>query len=182
LIFPVGQYVNYQKESNTMTTELTDAQIIEKTKGDWNAAQPTWNCWDNFTERDHLLAVAAAVRAYVAADRAQRQAEPEPVAWRTRYKSEAGMVGNYPWTYTERVRAVERLSPSYEFEPLYTAAPPPHHIGEPTDMVALPAQVPLTDAQIEDMRGEANRGFNIERDDYFKAVRDAEAAHGITSR
>lgn len=26
-----------------------------------------------------------------------------------------------------------------------------------------------------------NRGFNIEREDYFKAFRDAERAHGITA-
>ena len=38
---------------------------------------------------------------------------------------------------------------------------------------------PLTDAQIDDMRAEANRGYCIERDDYIKAVRDAERAHGI---
>ena len=58
--------------------ELTNEQIIEKVKGDWNAAQPTWNCWDNFTERDHLLAVAAAVRA-------QRQAGQEAVAAESRF-------------------------------------------------------------------------------------------------
>ena len=39
--------------------------------------------------------------------------------------------------------------------------------------------VPMTDAQVEDLRGDANRDYNIERDDYFKAFKDAEAAHGI---
>lgn len=39
---------------------------------------------------------------------------------------------------------------------------------------------PLTDERIEDLRGDANRGYNIEREDYFKAFRDAESAHGIT--
>jgi len=38
---------------------------------------------------------------------------------------------------------------------------------------------PLTGAQIEDMLADANRGYCIERDDYIKAVRDAERAHGI---
>ena len=39
---------------------------------------------------------------------------------------------------------------------------------------------PLTsDERIEDLLGEANRGFCIEREDYFKAFRDAERAHGI---
>lgn len=38
---------------------------------------------------------------------------------------------------------------------------------------------PLTDELIEDLRSDANRGFNIDKDDYFKAFRDAEAAHDI---
>jgi hypothetical protein len=45
---------------------------------------------------------------------------------------------------------------------------------------AAPAQpVALTDEQIEDLRAEANRGMCIDRDDYFKAFRDAEFIHGI---
>ena len=38
---------------------------------------------------------------------------------------------------------------------------------------------PMTDAEIEDMCGEANRGFCIELEDYKKAVRDTERHHGI---
>jgi hypothetical protein len=38
---------------------------------------------------------------------------------------------------------------------------------------------PLTDKQVDDLHSEANRGLFIEREDYFKAFRDAEAAHGI---
>lgn len=41
---------------------------------------------------------------------------------------------------------------------------------------------PLTNEQIDEMLGEANRGFCIEKDDYFKAVRDTERAHGIAAR
>lgn len=41
------------------------------------------------------------------------------------------------------------------------------------------AREPLTDEQVDELRGEANRGFDIEREHYFKAFRDAEAAHGI---
>jgi hypothetical protein len=67
-------------------------------------------------DNDQLQAFAAALTAQPAAQ--------EPVAWRTRYKSEAGMIGNYPWTYTERERAIERLNPAYEFEPLYTHPAP----------------------------------------------------------
>lgn len=47
--------------------------------------------------------------------------------------------------------------------------------------VAVPKQTPLTDEQIDDLHGESNRGFSIEREDYFKAFRDAERAHGITA-
>lgn len=43
----------------------------------------------------------------------------EPVAWRMRYRSEPGMLGHYPWTYTERIRGI-RLG-QYEYEPLYAA-------------------------------------------------------------
>lgn len=35
---------------------------------------------------------------------------------------------------------------------------------------------PMTDEQIEELWGESNRGWSIERDEYFKAARDAEAA------
>jgi hypothetical protein len=42
-----------------------------------------------------------------------------------------------------------------------------------------PKREPLTDEQVDDLHGEANRGFCIEREDYFKAFRDAETAHGI---
>jgi hypothetical protein len=42
-----------------------------------------------------------------------------------------------------------------------------------------PARAPLTEEQIDDMLADANRGFCIERDDYIKAVRDTERAHGI---
>lgn len=39
---------------------------------------------------------------------------------------------------------------------------------------------PLTNEQIEEFHGEANRGFDIGHDEYFKAFRDGERAHGIT--
>ncbi|XJC77668.1 hypothetical protein ACHFCA_16700 [Delftia tsuruhatensis] len=39
--------------------------------------------------------------------------------------------------------------------------------------------LPLSDEQIDDLHGEANRGFDIGREEYFKAFRDAEHAHGI---
>lgn len=56
-------------------------------------------------------------------------------------------------------------------QPIYTTP-------QPTQAQA--GAVPLTDEQIDEMHGEANRGYYIEREHYWKAVRDTEAAHGIT--
>lgn len=63
-----------------------------------------------------------------------------------------------------------------------TASPVEDHVPDTTKKVPLVARQGsegLSDAEIEELRGEANRGFNIEREDYFKAFRDAEAAHNI---
>ena len=45
---------------------------------------------------------------------------PEPKAWRTRHKSEPGMMGHYPWTYTGR-KPMRSMAGSFETENLYTA-------------------------------------------------------------
>lgn len=50
---------------------------------------------------------------------------------------------------------------------MLSAAPPP------------PEREPLTDEQIDELCGEANRGLYIESDQYLKAFRDAERAHRI---
>lgn len=47
----------------TAPDRRTDAEIIERAKFDWNLTQPSWNCWDNLTERDHLKLVISATRA-----------------------------------------------------------------------------------------------------------------------
>jgi hypothetical protein len=45
---------------------------------------------------------------------------PDPAGFRTRYRSEPGMIGHYPWTYADqRRRRVDR--PEHETEDLYTA-------------------------------------------------------------
>jgi len=46
--------------------------------------------------------------------------EPKPVAFRTRYRSETGMIGHYPWAYAEPLRR-PRGRHDYETEDLYTA-------------------------------------------------------------
>lgn len=44
---------------------------------------------------------------------------PEPAGFRTRYRSEPGMIGHYPWTYADQGRRrVDR--PQHESESLYT--------------------------------------------------------------
>jgi hypothetical protein len=45
---------------------------------------------------------------------------PEPVGFRTRYRSEPGMIGNYPWTYADERRRSKIQRPEYEREDLYT--------------------------------------------------------------
>jgi hypothetical protein len=45
---------------------------------------------------------------------------PEPVGFRTRYRSEPGMIGNYPWTYADESRRSKIQRPEYEREDLYT--------------------------------------------------------------
>lgn len=70
----------------------------------------------------------------------------------------------------------------YEGQETYTRhanRPPP--LCDAELLFAAPQQAPLTDEQIDDLHGEANRGFFIEREDYFKAFRDAERAHGISA-
>lgn len=43
-------------------------------------------------------------------------------------------------------------------------------------------QEPLTDERVAEMCGEANRGYCIDPEHYFKAFRDAEQVHGITQK
>lgn len=49
---------------------------------------------------------------------------PEPAGFRTRYRSEPGMIGHYPWTYADQSRRPHplRQRPGTESEDLFTAA------------------------------------------------------------
>jgi hypothetical protein len=47
-------------------------------------------------------------------------AMPEPVGFRTRYRSEPGMIGHYPWTYADHRRR-KHDRPECEYEDLFTA-------------------------------------------------------------
>jgi hypothetical protein len=44
---------------------------------------------------------------------------PEPAGFRTRYRSEPGMIGHYPWTYSDQARR-RADRPEHEYENLYT--------------------------------------------------------------
>jgi len=45
---------------------------------------------------------------------------PEPAGFRTRYRSEPGMIGHYPWTYADAGRR-RGNRPECEYEDLFTA-------------------------------------------------------------
>ena len=45
---------------------------------------------------------------------------PEPAGFRTRYRSELGMIGRYPWTYADAGRR-KGNRPECEYEDLFTA-------------------------------------------------------------
>ncbi|HCP78972.1 MAG: hypothetical protein CML16_03180 [Pusillimonas sp.] len=44
---------------------------------------------------------------------------PDPVVWRSKYKSEPGMIGNYPWSYVEYSLRQPALN-NYDIEGLIT--------------------------------------------------------------
>lgn len=47
---------------------------------------------------------------------------PEPAGFRTRYRSEPGMIGHYPWTYADATRRRHKYDrPEHEYEDLFTA-------------------------------------------------------------
>jgi len=47
---------------------------------------------------------------------------PEPVGYRTRYRSEPEMIGHYPWTYADVERRRRKYDrPECEYEDLHTA-------------------------------------------------------------
>jgi len=45
---------------------------------------------------------------------------PEPVGYRMRFRSEPGMIGNYPWTYGDARSRSKIERPEYEWEDLCT--------------------------------------------------------------
>lgn len=118
-------------------------------------------CWDSKVG-EYGRSRYDIARAIITAHEAQRQAGQKPYAYE--YEKLCDDSFGIGWE-TRFARKVPGYDTTQNVKPLYTAP--------------MPAVQPLTDEQIEDMRGEANRGFNIEREDYAKAVRDTEAAHGI---
>ena len=51
---------------------------------------------------------------------AEAPTPPEPAGFRTRYRSEPGMIGRYPWTYADAGRR-KGSRPECEYEDLFTA-------------------------------------------------------------
>lgn len=64
---------------------------------------------------------AAAPAGTVEHDSTPLPARMEPVAWRVRYRSEPGMLGHYPWTYTDR-KPRRPNDATNEVEPVYAAS------------------------------------------------------------
>lgn len=64
-------------------------------------------------------------RCFEAGKRSAPAVSGEAVAYRTRYRSEPGMIGHYPWSYTERKPRFPNHEKTIEVEPLYA-----HPTGE----------------------------------------------------
>lgn len=89
----------------------------------WRADEIVRECEVHTAWRDTLHEYAERLR-----DAAQAPAQPaEPVAWRSRHRSEIGMIGHYPWFFMERVPTSAMLG-SFEVQPLY-AHPAPSHMA-----------------------------------------------------
>lgn len=69
-------------------------------------------------------------RAQISAIEHARQRRDEPVAWRIRHRSEPGMIGHYPWSYTDRIRGGHDDT-HYEYEPLFAAPQPAEQMNVP---------------------------------------------------
>lgn len=68
-------------------------------------------------DSETVKTVRLVARAIEAEVRTLAAGEQQPVAWRVRYRSEPGMIGHYPWTYSGKKRI--GVNPSLEEEPLY---------------------------------------------------------------
>ncbi|CAN7446853.1 hypothetical protein LJR066_002789 [Acidovorax sp. LjRoot66] len=130
------------------------------------------------------------MRAFVDADRAARATPSPPVAappatpvtqsdWQWVPKASTAAM---QWAFDRaNVRFADGtgrthpMDPASEFKARYAAL-----LAAAAQPQPQPAQ-PLTDEQVAYLCGEANRGYCIDREDYFKAFRDAEEAHGITA-
>jgi len=98
---------------------------------------------------------------------------PEPAGYRTRYTSEPGMIGHYPWTYADQSRR-RTDRPGYDYEDLFTAAQVRAAI-----LADRAARVPLTDGQI-DRTWNGMGSFTERYADWRIFARAIERAHGIT--
>jgi len=129
-----------------------------------------FSCTAEELERFYELAIA-------------RAGESEPVPrphlfelWWAEYMPEATQEQAWKaWEAAPRADGVGVVNPvAYLNGGVYGPIPNPATAGN--------VRKPMTDDQIDDLHGEANRGFDIERAHYFKAFRDAEKAHGITDK
>ena len=98
---------------------------------------------------------------------------PTPAGFRTRYRSELGMIGHYPWTYADAGRR-KGSRPECEYEDLFT--------GDQVRAAMAALRKPLTRQQIDAVMTEHYPLSSLLREevDAFEAcVRDIERLHGI---
>ena len=101
---------------------------------------------------------------------------PEPVGFRSRYRSEPGMVGHYPWTYADhRRRKYDR--PECEYEDLFTADQ--LRAAVEADRAA---RVPMTPEQVCAELARLELECKVSATSLLAGIRLAEAIHGITSK
>lgn len=147
---------------------------------------------------------ARQMRDYVAADRAQRQARQEPVAWL--YKSGADFDGN-EWHDSYEVTTSKQVAQfkNKNAVPLYTAAPRSAHADQTSEIARLTACLTKANAQTEQferksylqddeiaalkaalqavldaedeaIKVRADQDFDIIKADYDKVIRQCRAA------
>jgi hypothetical protein len=102
---------------------------------------------------------------------------PEPAGFRTRYRSEPGMIGHYPWTYADAGRK-KGGRPECEYEDLFTADQLRAAVAAERERCA---RRPLTRKQINKASRDAQISFCLKSGGTYEEelARAIEKAHGI---
>ena len=74
---------------------------------------------------------------------------PEPAGFRTRYRSEPGMIGHYPWTYADQRRR-KHDRPECEYQDLFTAEQLRAAVAAERERCAMEVWYTMLEATAED--------------------------------